>query len=79
MARVLYKIVEHNDGWAYQVGDTYSETFNSHDAALAAAEKVAREQTVPGTSVGISFEDANGNWHDELSAGNDRPTVKVEG
>jgi hypothetical protein len=30
MTRILHKIVEHNDGWAYQVEGTYSETFTTH-------------------------------------------------
>jgi Uncharacterized protein conserved in bacteria (DUF2188) len=79
MANVLYKIVEHNDGWAYQVGETFSETFKTHDEARAAAMTAAREQTVPGEDVGISFEDKNGNWSEELSDGHDRPKVSVQG
>lgn len=34
MTKVVYKIVEHDGGWAYQVGSTYSETFPSRDAAV---------------------------------------------
>jgi Uncharacterized protein conserved in bacteria (DUF2188) len=79
MANVLYKIVEHNDGWAYKVGDTFSETFKTHDEARAAAMVAAREQTIPGEDVGISFEDKNGKWSEELSDGHDRPQVSVEG
>ncbi len=79
MTNVLYRIVEHNDGWAYQVGDTYSETFTSHAAARAAAATAVREQTVAGENVGISFEDEDGNWQEELSDGRDRPKVRVEG
>jgi len=37
MAEVKYKIVEHDGGWAYKLGDVFSETFPSHDAALRAA------------------------------------------
>jgi Uncharacterized protein conserved in bacteria (DUF2188) len=79
MAKILYRIVEHNDGWAYQVDHTYSETFPTHDAARAAAMVAAREQAQPGRDVGITFEDANGNWHEELSGGEDRPEASVEG
>lgn len=78
MAKVTYKIVEHNGGWAYRVEDTFSETFDSHDKAKAAALKASREQTVPGQDVGISFEDADGVWHEELADGHDRPQVDVE-
>jgi Uncharacterized protein conserved in bacteria (DUF2188) len=79
MAKILYKIVEHNDGWAYQVENTYSETFVTHEEARAAAMMAAREQAQPGKDVGITFEDANGNWHEELSDGEDRPEARVEG
>ena len=53
MAKVVYKIVKHEDGWAYKARGTFSETFSSHDAALAAARTAAGEQKVPGETVGI--------------------------
>ena len=37
MAHVTYRIVEHDGGWAYRVGGTFSETFPDHDSARAAA------------------------------------------
>ena len=79
MNRVIYKIVEHGEGWAYQVQGTYSETFPSADAARAAARVAALEQARPGKDVGITFEDASGHWHEELSHGDDRPDASVEG
>jgi hypothetical protein len=58
----------------------YSETFASHDLACEAAERAAREQVVPEDATGISsYEYKDGRWHDELSAGHDRPEAKVEG
>jgi len=79
VSRIVYKIVEHGEGWAYQVLGTYSETFPSADAARAAARVAAREQAQPGKDVGITFEDASGHWHEELSHGDDRPDATVEG
>jgi Uncharacterized protein conserved in bacteria (DUF2188) len=79
LSRVVYKIVEHGEGWAYQVQGTYSETFPSPDAARAAARIAAAEQAQPGKDVGIRFEDASGNWHEEMSDGSDRPDTSVEG
>ena len=79
MTKITYKIVEHAGGWAYKVGDTFSETFTSHDTARAAAHKAAREQTKPGADVGISYEDADGQWQEELADGDDRPETAVEG
>lgn len=77
MTDITYTIVEHDGGWAYKVGDTFSETFPSHDAALAAARRAAGEQRVPGEAEGITYEDKNAVWHAELSEGDDRPTTHV--
>lgn len=79
MSKVIYKVVQHDGGWAYQVDGVYSETFPDHDAAKAAARRAAREQAVPGADVGIVYEDASGKWHEELSDGHDRPQTSVEG
>jgi hypothetical protein len=79
MVKVVYKIVEHDGGWAYQVDHVFSETFKSHDAARRAAERAAAEQQVSGDEAAISFEDAGGRWHEELVAGGDRPDTSVEG
>ena len=43
MTRITYEIVEHDGGWAYKVGDVFSEPFPSHDAARRAAERAAHE------------------------------------
>ncbi len=77
MTKVIYKIVQHGEGWAYQVGGTYSETFTSQDAAREAALRAAREQILPGKTGAITFEDSSGQWHEELSDGNDRPDAIV--
>ena len=79
MIKITYEIVEHDGGWAYQVDGVFSETFRSHDLARKAAERAAKEQVVAGTTTGISYEDKAGRWHDELSAGDDRPETDVEG
>ena len=79
MTQVTYEIVEHDGGWAYRACGVYSEPFPSHDGARRAAERAAREQTVPGEATGISYEDKDGRWHTERSSGRDRPTTKVRG
>jgi hypothetical protein len=78
MAKVVYKIVRHENGWAYKARGTYSETFPTHEAALAAAKIAAGEQKVPGETVGIEYETADGIWHEELNPGSDRPETSVE-
>lgn len=77
MTHVIYKIVKHGEGWAYQVGDTFSETFPNHDGALAAAKIAAREHELSGETAGIAFEDLHGVWITELSDGRDRPITSV--
>ncbi|KQZ15779.1 MULTISPECIES: DUF2188 domain-containing protein [unclassified Mesorhizobium] len=77
MSKLTYKIVEHDGGWAYQVGTTYSETFPTHDDALAAAKQASAEQQVAGTTDGIQYEDSEGKWHEELADGRDRPQTEV--
>ena len=58
----------------------FSETFPSHDAARAAAERAAGEQRVADEDdVGITYEDAKGRWREEIAAGDDRPATDVEG
>ena len=52
MTKVTYEIVEHDGGWAYRFDGTYSETFRTHDDALAAAKIAAAEQQVAGRDRG---------------------------
>lgn len=75
---VTYRIVEHDGGWAYKVGDVFSETFTDHDGARRAAERAAREQRVGDQTHDIEYEDENGNWVTETSRGNDRPETDVK-
>ena len=79
MTKITYKIVEHDGGWAYKVGDVFSEPFRSHDEARRAAEHAAHQQVVPGESTVISYEDKDGRWHDEQSEGSSRPETEVKG
>jgi hypothetical protein len=79
MAKVVYEIVPHDGGWAYRFDGVYSETFPTHEAAQFAAVRVSREQRVPGDQAAISYELADGTWHEELVDGHDRPDTSVEG
>lgn len=79
MVQITYRIVEHDGGWAYRLGDTYSETFPNHDAALRAAQRAAREQKVPDQDAMIEYADGMGRWVTERADGHDRPEVEVEG
>ena len=56
MSDVTYEIVQHDGGWAYKVDGVFSETFPTHDEALAAAQAAAEEQEVPGHTETIEYE-----------------------
>lgn len=78
MTHITYHVVPHDGGWAHKLGDVFSETFATREAAMAAARQVAREQSTPGRTVVIDYEDEHGRWHVETSQGDDRPDVAVE-
>jgi uncharacterized protein DUF2188 len=77
MPRIHYHVVQHDGGWAYRLGDVFSEPFRDKASALAAARRVAAEQHVPGDTVRIEYQDESGKWHTELSEGDDRPDADV--
>lgn len=77
MTKIQYRIVQHDGGWAYTLNGAFSETFPSHDAAYAAARRVADEQRVPGDTTVIEYETEDGVWHTETSEGIDRPEADV--
>jgi hypothetical protein len=78
MGHVIYKVVQHDGGWAYTVNGVFSEPFPTHAAALAAARRAATEQRVPGRTEAIQYETSDGKWLTETAAGNDRPETEVE-
>lgn len=77
MAEVHYKIVPHDGGWTYKVGDVFAETFATRAEAETAAKRAAEEQRVPTSPTDIEFEDAKGKWHLEHSDG-EPPATDVE-
>jgi hypothetical protein len=77
MTTIHYKIVEHDGGWTYKLGDVFAETYATHDDALAAARVAAEEQQLGDETVPISWQDADGKWHEEVARGDDRPQVDV--
>ncbi len=77
MTKIVYEIIPHDGGWAFKLDGTISHSYLTHDAAYDAAKRVAMEQRRPGETVGISWEDERGRWHDELSSGDDRPEVDI--
>jgi hypothetical protein len=78
MTHITYRIVRHDDGWAYTVNGVFSEPFSTHEEALEAARRAAAEQRVPGHAEVIEYEDEKGHWHTERSSGHDRPETEVQ-
>ena len=79
MTKITYEIVKHDGGWTYKLGDVFAETYPTHDEARAAADVAAQEQQLGGETVPISWQDADGVWHEETAQGDDRPEAHVEG
>lgn len=79
MAHVTYYIVVHDHGFAYRVGDTFSQTYLTRQAARAAAKEAAAEQEEPGEGISILYETEDGEWKREDVSGRDRPETEVEG
>lgn len=78
MPEETYHVVEHDGGWAYKVEGVFSETFPTHDDALQAARIAARrQQQADEADEGISYQDSEGEWHDEVAPGSDRPQTQV--
>ena len=77
MAKIHYKIVQHDGGGADKLGDAFSESYPTNDAAMRAAKRVAQEQDVPGDDAYIEYQDEKGEWRTEYSAGGDRPDADV--
>ncbi|WP_027488324.1 DUF2188 domain-containing protein [Allorhizobium undicola] len=77
MAKLVYEIVPHDEGWAYRLNGAYSERFSSHDEALEAARIVVKEMQIADEPVRIAYQDEKGHWHSEISDGADRPDVEI--
>lgn len=78
MVHVVYEVVEHDGGWAYKVGDVFSETFPTRQLAHEAAARAAAEQREGGQDELIQYQDATGAWHEETARGGDRPDTDVQ-
>jgi len=77
MTTITYHVVPHDGGWAYKLGDVFSEPFPSHEAAVKAAHRIAAEQQVGGRDAEITYQDRDGNWRTEHADGGDRPQAEV--
>jgi hypothetical protein len=79
MTKIVYKIVRHDSGWAYQANGTFSETFRTRDEARRAARLAARELSARSESTPIDYEGDKGRWHQDMDEGDDRARTAVKG
>lgn len=77
MVKVTYHVVAHDEGYAYRLGDVYSEPYPTHEEALAAARQAAGAQQLADGDAEISWQGAEGEWHHEHADGADRPMTDV--
>ncbi len=49
VAKIHYKVVEHDGGWAYKLGNLFYEAFPDRATAMATAKRAAAEQHVTGS------------------------------
>jgi hypothetical protein len=78
MAEIVYEVVEHDGGWAYKVGDVFSERFDTHEDARKAADNAASRHELSGGDEVITYQDEEGREHIEVAVGEDRPETTVE-
>ena len=45
--KIHYEVVEHDGGWAYKLGDVFSEAFPDRATAMSAAKRVSRSSMSP--------------------------------
>lgn len=78
MTRIIYEVVEHDDGWAYKLDDVFSETFPTRQQAQNAAERAAAEHKRVGEDEVIEYQGSDGAWHRETARGTDRPETEID-
>ncbi len=74
---ITYHVAEHDGAWAYRLDDVWSETFPTHEEALAAAKHAAERQKLGGQDADITYQREDGSWTAERSNGGDRPEADV--
>ncbi|MDB5369843.1 MAG: hypothetical protein JWP20_1401 [Roseomonas sp.] len=77
MTKLVYEVIQHDGGWAYKVGDVFSEAYRTHDQAAAAAHSAAAKQQLGDETEVIEYQDGKGEWHTETARGDDRPETSV--
>jgi hypothetical protein len=61
MNKVTFKIVKHDDGWAFEANGAHSQHFRTREAARTAARLAA---STASATTRLSHEDKDGEWYD---------------
>jgi hypothetical protein len=63
MVDITYKIVPHDKGWAYKLGDTLSETYETPDQAARQAKSAAARQKIGDGDAKLAYPTSDGGWN----------------
>ncbi len=62
MADITYQVVPHDNGWAYKLGDTLSETYATADEAIVHAKDAASRQKIGNGDALLAYPSSDGGW-----------------
>ena len=62
MADITYQVVPHDNGWAYKLGDTLSETYATADEAIIHAKDAASRQKIGDGDALLAYPAPGGGW-----------------
>lgn len=62
MVDITYQIVPHDEGWAYKLGDTISETYATPQEAAERARSAASRQKIGDGDALLAFPNPDGGW-----------------
>ncbi|RUM25871.1 DUF2188 domain-containing protein [Rhizobium vallis] len=62
MADITYHVVPHDNGWAYKLGDTLSETYATADEAIVHAKDAASRQKIGDGDALLAYPSPDGGW-----------------
>ncbi|MBY5404571.1 DUF2188 domain-containing protein [Rhizobium sp. WSM1274] len=62
MADITYQVVPHDNGWAYKLGDTLSETYATADEAIIHAKDAASRQKIGDGDALLAYPAPDGGW-----------------
>jgi hypothetical protein len=62
MADITYQVLPHDNGWAYKLGNTLSETYPTADEAIVHAKDAASRQKIGDGDALLAYPAPDGGW-----------------